>query len=101
MFSEKTLYKIIDAGILKVRNIDLPRQVTYKKRKNPSRYKIDSKCMDGRRYEDFENFMKENPDVPVVQIDTVEGMKGRSCLLEYFTKKVTPFHSFDDIITLV
>ena len=31
MFSEKTLYKIIDAGILKVRNIDLPRQVTYKK----------------------------------------------------------------------
>ena len=37
--------------------------------------------MDGRRYEDFENFMKENPDVPVVQIDTVEGMKGGACLL--------------------
>ena len=34
MFSEKTLYKIIDAGILKVRNIDLPRQVTYKKERN-------------------------------------------------------------------
>ena len=81
MFSEKTLYKIIDAGILKVRNIDLPRQVTYKKRKKPSRYKIDSKCMDGRRYEDFKNFIEENPDMPVVQIDTVEGTKGGVCLL--------------------
>lgn len=81
MFSEKTLYKIIDAGILKVRNIDLPRQVTYKKRKKPSRYKIDSKCMDGRRYEDFKNFIEENPDMPVVQIDTVEGTKGGACLL--------------------
>ena len=81
MFSEKTLYKIIDAGILKVRNIDLPRQVTYKKRKKSSRYKIDSKCLDGRRYEDFENFMKEKPDMPVVQIDTVEGTKGGACLL--------------------
>lgn len=40
MFSEKTLYKIIDAGILKVRNTNLPRQVTYKKRKKSSRFKM-------------------------------------------------------------
>src|SRR5699024_3727452 len=51
------------------------------KRKKPSRYKIDSKCMDGRRYEDFKNFIEENPDMPVIQIDTVEGTKGGACLL--------------------
>ena len=79
--SEKTLYKVIDAGILKVRNIDLPRKVRYRKRKKASNYKVDKACLEGRRYEDFKVFMKNNPDVSVVQMDTVEGVKGESCLL--------------------
>lgn len=81
MMSEKTLYKVIDAGILKVRNIDLPRKVRYRKRKKASNYKVDKACLEGRRYEDFKVFMKNNPDVSVVQMDTVEGVKGESCLL--------------------
>lgn len=82
MMSEKTLYKIIDAGILKVRNIDLPRKVTYKKRrKKPSSYKIDSKCRTNRTYQDFLAFCKQHPDGAVVQIDSVEGKKGEACLL--------------------
>ena len=31
MMSEKTLYKIIDAGLLDVENIDMPRKVKIKK----------------------------------------------------------------------
>lgn len=39
MYSEKTLYKIIDLGLLEVRNIDLPRKVRYKQRvKNKTTY---------------------------------------------------------------
>lgn len=82
MMSEKTLYKIIDAGILKVRNIDLPRQVTYKKRRKKSTsYKIDSKCRTNRTYQDFLAFCKDHPDGAVVQMDSVEGRKGEACLL--------------------
>ena len=81
MMSEKTLYKVIDSGVLQVRNIDLPRKVRYRKRKKESSYKVDKECLKGRRYEDFEAFMKNKPDKSVVQMDTVEGVKGESCLL--------------------
>lgn len=112
MMSEKTLYRIIDMGILEVRNIDLPRKVRYRQRKKKSSsYKVDKNCLEGRRYEDFLNFMNEHPDTAVVEMDTVEGIKGESCLLTiHFTvcsfmvavkrhfndsKSVTDF--FDDI----
>lgn len=81
MMSEKTLYKIIDAGLLKVRNIDLPRKVRYRKRKKSSAYKVDKSCLDGRRYEDFLLFKENHPDIAIVEMDTVEGIKGESCLL--------------------
>ena len=81
MMSEKTLYKLIDSGVLKIRNIDLPRKVRRRTRKKESNYKVDSKCLKGRSYEDFEEFIKNNPDISVVQMDTVEGVKGESCLL--------------------
>lgn len=81
MMSEKTLYNIIDQGLLSARNIDLPRKVRYRKRKKPSSYKIDRQCRKGRTYDDYRKFIEDNPDVAVVQMDTVEGAKGESCLL--------------------
>lgn len=81
MMSEKTLYKIIDAGLLNIRNIDLPRKIRYKSRKKSSAFKVDKACLEGRRYEDFLLFKENNPDIPIVQMDSVEGVKGGSCLL--------------------
>ena len=82
MFSEKTIYKLIDLGILSVKNIDLPRKVRFRKRKKKTTvYKIDKQCLEGRRYEDFIEYIKENPDTPVVQMDSVEGIKGGKVLL--------------------
>lgn len=82
MMSEKTLYKLIDSGILEVRNIDLPRKVRYRQRKKvSSSYKVDKNCLNGRRYEDFLHFINEHPDMALVEMDTVEGIKGESCLL--------------------
>ena len=36
MHSKKTIYKFVDLGLLKVRNIDLPRKVRFRRRKKQS-----------------------------------------------------------------
>lgn len=81
MFSEKKLYIIIEAGFLKVRNIDLPRKVRMRPRKKKSTIKIDKKCREGRTYDDFLKFLDEHPSGAIVQMDTVEGIKGGKVLL--------------------
>lgn len=84
MYSEKTMYKFIDLGILNIKNIDLPRKVRYKRRKKSCTvYKIDKNCLEGRRYEEYKKFIEENPDVPIVEIDTVIGKKGGKVHLLY------------------
>ena len=82
MYSEKTLYKIIDLGLLEVRNIDLPRKVRFKQRvKNNTTYKIDKECLTGRTYEDFIDYLNNNLDTSIAQMDTVIGKQGGKCLL--------------------
>lgn len=82
MCSEKEIYNLIDLGLLDIKNHDLPRKIRYRQRpRNNNYYKIDKKCLDGRKYEDFKQFIKDNPDVNVVEMDTVEGIKGGKVLL--------------------
>lgn len=82
MYSEKTIYKIIDLGLLEVRNIDLPRKVRFRQRvKNKTTYKIDKECLIGGTYEDFIDYLDNNPDTSIVQMDTVIGKQGGKCLL--------------------
>jgi transposase, IS30 family len=82
--SERTIYKIINQGILTVRNIDLPRKVRFRPRRQTNPFKVDRRCRVGRTYEDFQNYLKENPDTPVVQMDTVEGNRGGKVILTLF-----------------
>ena len=82
MFSEKTIYKYIEIGALSIKNIDLPRKVRYRPRKKIQMgYKVDKKCLEGRKYDDYLKFIDENKDVAIVQMDTVEGRKGGKVLL--------------------
>lgn len=82
MFSEKTIYNYVDAGLFSAKNIDLPRKVFYKQRKTKhDSYKVDRSCRIGRTYEDFLQFLEGVPDCPIVQIDSVEGKKGGKVLL--------------------
>lgn len=82
MCSEKEIYNLIDQGILEIKNIDLPRKVRYRSRpKRKTYYKIDKKCLIGRTYDEFLKYMKQNPDTNVVEIDTVEGIRGGNVLL--------------------
>ena len=57
---------------------DIPSSTRKKKSVEP---KVDKKCRIGRTYEDFKDFMKNNPSLPVVELDSVEGVKGGGVLL--------------------
>lgn len=81
MCSEKTIYNYIDACLLDVRNIDLPRKVKFRQRYKKPEFKVDKGCRIGRNYDDFNAFLEKNSDIPVVQMDSVIGIKGGKCLL--------------------
>lgn len=82
MHSEKSIYNYIDYNLFSTKNIDLPRKVVYRPRKKlKNHFKVDKSYRIGRTYQDFLEFMKENPDTPVVEMDSVEGTKGGKVLL--------------------
>lgn len=88
MCSEKTIYNYVNLNLFSARNIDLPRKVRYRpRRKTAGSFKIDKKCRIGRTYDDFLAFLSENPDTPIVEMDTVEGTKGGKALLTILFKE--------------
>lgn len=79
---EREIYNLIDLGALKISNLDLPRKVRYRSRKKrKTYYKIDKKCLEDRKYNDFLKYLEEHPDTNIVEMDTVEGIKGGKVLL--------------------
>jgi len=82
----RTLYNYLDQKVFQARNIDLPRRVRYKKRKASSKPRTKSDLNQAyrnkRTYVDFERFMAGNPDLDVVEMDTVKGgVSNGKCLL--------------------
>lgn len=77
---KRTLYNYVDKGYLDIINLDLPKKVTYRKR-NKHKQPRDIKVRNGRTYEDFLKELTLNYYFNIVQIDTVEGVKGESVLL--------------------
>ncbi len=75
-FSKTEFYHLIDKGVFSFRNIDLPRKVKYKPRKNGSKRV-------NRTYKDYLAFVElhKEKDISIVQMDTVEGIKGGKCFL--------------------
>ena len=71
--SEKSLYTYLHAGIFKADLFDLPRTIQRKSRRRRPERKVDKGCYIGRTYKDFEQWCEENPGVPIVEMDTVEG----------------------------
>lgn len=78
------IYNYIDAGLLSVDNVDLPRKVRYRTRSHKKPVRVDKQCHVGRTYEDFEAYLAVNPDIPVVEMDSVEGRKGGKVLLTIY-----------------
>lgn len=83
---ERTLYNYVEKGYLDVINLDLPRKVRYKKRRQKQTATTkDTKIRINRTYEDFKDYVKHyndnNFNINIVEMDTVEGIKGESLLL--------------------
>lgn len=84
---KRTLYNYVEKGYLDIINLDLPRKVRYKKRKrnNTDIPKKDTKIRINRTYEYFKDYVKNyndnNFNINIVEMDTVEGVKGESLLL--------------------
>ena len=93
--SKRTLYRYIDSGILSVKNIDLPRKVTYK----PRRQSVDSQRLSreyivGRTYSDFLTYLESHPETNVVEIDTVVGPDPGKVLLTMLFRNCTLMLAF-------
>ena len=81
MVSESTIYRLVDYNLFEARNIDMPRRVRFAPRKKRKDYKVDKKCRISRTLEDYKSFIATHPDLPVAQMDSVEGRKGGKVLL--------------------
>lgn len=79
---EKTVYNLVQARAIRTKRHDLPMACRRKKRKSKAvEHKVDQKCRVGRSFDDFLAFLKANPDVPVVEMDSVIGIPGQKVLL--------------------
>jgi Transposase and inactivated derivatives, IS30 family len=94
MLDEKTIYNYIDAGLLSVDNIDLPRKVRYRTRSRKKPVRVDKQCHAGRTYEDFETYIADNPDIQIVEMDSVEGRKGGKVLLTIYFRNCSLMLAF-------
>lgn len=82
MKSERTLYAYINSGLFSARNMDMPRTIRMRPRKHVSKnLKVDKACRIGRDLSCFKKYTDEHPDLPVRQIDSVEGVRGGAVLL--------------------
>ena len=84
--SEKSIYRYVSGGLLKAKNIDMPRICRIKPRKSkPVEHKVDSGCRIGRTYADFLSFV-ETSGASVVEMDSVIGRIGGKVLLTMMFK---------------
>lgn len=85
-FSLPTIYRYINNGYLKsIDNGHLLRKLSYKPRKKTKKvneFITDNSIKLGRRYDDYKEYIKNNPNTSVVQMDLVIGKASDShCIL--------------------
>lgn len=87
-FTKQTFYNYVEQGLFHLKNQDLRRKVVYKPRTTgKKRTRIESKIRVNRTYNDFLNYIDLHPDYSVVEMDTVEGIKGGKCFLTFGFRK--------------
>lgn len=89
-FSKSSFYRYINDGVFEFGPMDFPRIVKYKKRKNNKnrRTRKEREILIGRKYTDFIEFITNNSDLNIVEMDTVEGLKNEAdCFLTLLWRK--------------
>lgn len=71
--SMRTLYGYVENGYLTAKPLDMRRVVRYKKRRTDKEIKTSPRKKAGHHYRDFQKLLEENPNIRVVEMDTVEG----------------------------
>lgn len=88
-FSKPTFYSYINKNVFTFRNVDLPRKVKLKPRKshNIPIVKKDKSYRINRTYEDYPKYITLHPNAYIVQMYTVEGIKGGKVFLTFLFVK--------------
>lgn len=81
--AERTVYGYIEAGLFRVSPSDLPGAGRHKPDKRKAETKTNARCRIGRTYEEFIAYRKANPDLAVVEMDTVIGQNGGKVLFTF------------------
>ena len=91
-FSKPTFYRYVRENVISLSNIDLPKQVSYKPRNGEKNNNKDRKVRAysvGRTFDDFISYTTKHPNKSIVEMDTVEGIKGGKCFLTLFIRKTS------------
>lgn len=92
--SEKSIYRYVSGGLLKAKNLDMPRVCRIKPRKSKQvEHKVDKSCRIGRTYIEFLAFT-EASDLSVVEMDSVIGRIGGKVLLTMMFKSCDLMFAF-------
>ena len=92
---ERTLYYYFDKNAFTARNIDLPRKVKYKPRKKSTLPAVkESADRVGRTFSDFVKFIEENPNLPIVEMDTVHGTRSGKVILTFMFRNCSLMLAF-------
>lgn len=89
-FSKPSFYNYVNNGVFEFGPLDFPRIVKYKKRKNSNkrRTRKEKEILIGRKYNDFLEYISSNPDVNIVEMDTVVGLQNEpDCFLTLLWRK--------------
>ncbi len=79
--SVATVYRHIQKKYYSITPLDLPRAVKFKPRNTKESEYVPKWAKDGRTFNDFLGFLEDNPDMPLVQLDTVIGRIGGKVIL--------------------
>lgn len=89
-FSKPTFYRYVNDGVISLSNIDLPKKVSYKPRNNVKKKEKKHKAYTkSRTFDDFLEYTSRFPNKSIVEMDTVEGIKGGKCFLTLFIRKTS------------
>ena len=79
--AKRTLYQYVNDNLLTARNLDLPRKVKYKPRRKRIEPAPNQNYKKGRSYKEFLLYIEENPELSIVEMDTVIGEHGGKVFL--------------------
>lgn len=81
--SQSSVYRYINKGYCSFALIDLPRAVKFKRRTKHADVYVPKGVRVGRSFQDFQDFVRLNPFLNVVEMDTVIGRPGGKVLMTF------------------